>query len=162
MKRNWPYYVAAFALAVIGVVVLRHYGQLFPSGEVSEVYRRYSVRDDLQVEFFKDFRINDTLVVDVTTIKAADSAGYVALVRELNTNEILIEKQLNSLKKGTRLFDVYCCFKGHPETRTKPDENLQFSFVVQSPREKTVYVFDVDGENQVYALAAEEVRKLRH
>ena len=60
MKRNWPYYIIAFCLALLTVYVIHNSGRIFPSGEVGEVYRRYCNRDDIRVEFFKDFRIDDS------------------------------------------------------------------------------------------------------
>ena len=83
MKRNWPYYIIAFCLALLTVYVLHNSGRIFPSGEVGEVYRRYCNRDDIRVEFFKDFRIDDSTIVDVTTLTAKDSASWEALLREM-------------------------------------------------------------------------------
>ena len=42
---------------------------------VSEVYLRYKDRDDLRVAFVKDYRVDDSTVVDVTTLTARDSAS---------------------------------------------------------------------------------------
>ncbi|MBR3829611.1 MAG: hypothetical protein IKJ40_10035, partial [Bacteroidales bacterium] len=69
-------------LASLAVSAKRH-------ANVSEVYRRYKDRDDLSVAFVKDYRIGDSIIVDVTTIEATDSASWESLLREMNVNEVI-------------------------------------------------------------------------
>lgn len=54
----------------------------FPSREVSEVYTKYAGTEGLNVAFFKDFRINDTISVDVTVLEALDSNGWNMLCKD--------------------------------------------------------------------------------
>ena len=107
MKRNWPYYIIAFCLALLTVYVLHNSGRIFPSGEVGEVYRRYCNRDDIRVEFFKDFRVNDSITVDVTTLTAKDSASWEALLREMNIPKSQIDILKKSYNKGNQSLNQY-------------------------------------------------------
>ena len=148
MKRNWPYYIIAFCLALLTVYVLHNSGRIFPSGEVGEVYRRYCNRDDIRVEFFKDFRIDDSTIVDVTTLTAKDSASWEALLREMNIKEGTIRKQTEAVKLGKTAVTEYYCMNNHPEQRIKVKECPDFDLVIYSFNEYVTYIFDVNTIEQ--------------
>ena len=148
MKRNWPYYIIAFCLALLTVYVLHNSGRIFPSGEVGEVYRRYCNRDDIRVEFFKDFRIDDSTIVDVTTLTAKDSASWEALLREMNIKEGTIRKQTEAVKSGKTALTEYYCMNNHPEQRIKVKECPDFDLVIYSFNEYVTYIFDVNTIEQ--------------
>lgn len=148
MKRNWPYYIIAFCLALLTVYVLHNSGRIFPSGEVGEVYRRYCNRDDIRVEFFKDFRIDDSTFVDVTTLTAKDSASWEALLREMNIKEGTIRKQTEAVKSGKTALTEYYCMNNHPEQRIKVKECSDFDLVIYSFNEYVTYIFDVNTIEQ--------------
>lgn len=148
MKRNWPYYIIAFCLALLTVYVLHNSGRIFPSGEVGEVYRRYCNRDDIRVEFFKDFRIDDSTIVDVTTLTAKDSASWEALLREMNIKEGTIRKQTEAVKSGKTALTEYYCMNNHPEQRINVKECSDFDLVIFSFNEYVTYFFDVNTIEQ--------------
>ena len=148
MKRNLPYYIIAFCLALLTVYVLHNSGRIFPSGEVGEVYRRYCNRDDIRVEFFKDFRIDDSTTVDVITLTAKDSASWEALLREMNIKEGTIRKQTEAVKSGKTALTEYYCMNNHPEQRIKVKECPDFDLVIYSFNEYVTYIFDVNTIEQ--------------
>ena len=150
MKRNWPYYIIAFCLALLTVYVLHNSGRIFPSGEVGEVYRRYCNRDDIRVEFFKDFRVNDSITVDVTTLTAKDSASWEALLREMNIPKSQIDILRKSYNKGNQSVNHYYCVKGNPEQRTSIDyPEVDLVVYVQHLKvDRTFYVFDLKNKTQ--------------
>ena len=148
MKRNWPYYIIAFCLALLTVYVIHNSGRIFPSGEVGEVYRRYCNRDDIRVEFFKDFRIDDSTTVDVITLTAKDSASWEALLREMNIKEGTIRKQTEAVKSGKTALTEYYCMNNHPEQRINVKECSDFDLVIYSFNEYVTYIFDVNTIEQ--------------
>ena len=160
MKRNWPYYIIAFCLALLTVYVLHNSGRIFPSGEVGEVYRRYCNRDDIRVEFFKDFRIDDSTIVDVTTLTAKDSASWEALLREMNCQESVIEQMRDAVNDGRYLLNNYYCEIGHPEHRI-PFNDDGCWMVYCNPTEKTIYIFHIINSQQGYLIIRSKVRELR-
>ncbi|MBR4177347.1 MAG: hypothetical protein IKQ53_08100, partial [Bacteroidales bacterium] len=159
MKRNWPYYIIAFCLALLTVYVLHNSGRIFPSGEVGEVYRRYCNRDDIRVEFFKDFRIDDSTIVDVTTLIAKDSASWEALQREMNRSEEAIERSRNRIKEGHYVLTDYYCEIGHPEHRI-PFKEGECWLVYVNHKEKTFYIFHIINHEQGYLIIRSKTREL--
>ena len=144
MKRNWPYYIIAFCLALLTVYVLHNSGRIFPSGEVGEVYRRYCNRDDIRVEFFKDFRIDDSTTVDVTTLTAKDSASWDNLMREMNRPESLIELMRKAVDEGRYNVTGYYCEVEHPELTTPYKERNSW-YVILNPTERTIYIYQLSN-----------------
>ena len=138
--------IAALAsLAVtVGVVVHRH-------NSVSEVYKQYAGRPDLKVGFVKDYRIDDSITVDVTTITAKDSAGWRWLMETMNPNPLIDSLHRESQEKEHITLSMYICPKGKPEIHYCND-TISYDIVIYSPMEKYIYVFDIINERQVEPL----------
>lgn len=79
MKRSWIITIAVCLLlaAVVAVAVLLP--RTVPEAECSDVYRRYAGRDDVAAGYIRDYRINDTVSVDVTVLEAVTDSGWAAM-----------------------------------------------------------------------------------
>ena len=148
------------ALATSVAALCRACDRRVVESECSEVYRRYKDRDDLSVAFVKDYRIGDSITVDVTTITAKDSASWEQLLREMNVNEIIIRKQSALMQKGLRGFHMYYCAKNHPDVRVIPNEKTDCSFVVSSPADRALYMFDIECKEQSQAILYEKIKEI--
>ena len=102
------------SLAVGAAFALKHCSRQLPESQCSEVYRRYAHVPGVEAAFVKSFPINDTLGVDVTLLRAADSAGWDFLVNAFN-----IPKESIELAKKIPEYKVseWQSLRGHPETR---------------------------------------------
>lgn len=67
-----------------------------PYGQCSEVFLRYKDADGVRAAFLKDFRVSDSVRVDVTLLVARDSATWadlvVSLCRDKNSDEFYLRK----------------------------------------------------------------------
>ena len=136
---------AAFVLlAVAAVLVVKYWHHTLPAEECGEVYCRYSNRDDLKVSFLKDFRINDSTTVDVTTLTAKDSASWESLMREMNKPESLIELMRKAVDEGRYNVTGYYCEVEHPELTTPYKEGNSW-YVILNPTEKTIYIYQLSN-----------------
>ena len=133
---------------VLAVVAVKYLPALLCGGGESEVYHRYEHRDDLKVGFVKDYRIDDSTTVDVTTLTAYDSASWESLLREMNVNELTIVKQRKAVEEGNAIVSEYYCAKNHPEKRVSLKECMDFDLVIYSYFEKTIYVFNAKTQEQ--------------
>ena len=159
--RSWFTRLCLGAIAcILAVAAVKYHPLVLHGSETSEVYRRYAQRDDLKVGFVKDYRINDTLAVDVTTITANDSASWEALLREMNINELIIKKQRESLRKGIYGVHTYYCMKGRPERRVSIKECDDYNLVVDSPRDRVFYIFDVNDNEQGKSIVYNKIKEL--
>ena len=149
MKR-WILIVIGLAMAALGCAALWcKYTHRVVQSELSEVYLRYKDRDDLRVAFVKDYRVDDSTVVDVTTLTARDSASWENLLREMNFMEEVIEQLRESYKKGEQLVGKYYCIEDQPEQHIyRPiKEYSEFDCVVYvqllEKSDRTIFVFDI-------------------
>ncbi len=148
MKR-WIVIVVGLATAALGGAALWNIcSHRVVKSELSEVYNRYKDRSDLRVAFVKEYRIDDSTTVDVTTLTAKDSAGWEALLREMNVNELTIVKQRKTVEEGNAIVSEYYCAKNHPEKRVSLKECMNFDLVIYSYFEKTIYVFNAKTQEQ--------------
>ena len=114
-KRNILLLTILVVIAVVGgMLAVRYLPGIVPESQCSEVYRRYAHVPGVEAAFVKSFPINDTLGVDVTLLRAADSAGWDFLVNAFN-----IPKESIELAKKIPEYKVseWQSLRGHPETR---------------------------------------------
>jgi hypothetical protein len=112
------------------------------------------------VGFVKDYRIDDSTTVDVTTLTAKDSASWEALLREMNRSEDAIEYERNYANEGHYVLSYYCCEIGHPENMI-PYKEGQSWMVFFNPSEKTIYIFHILNSKQKKALIRNKVSEVK-
>ncbi len=157
--KNWRLKFLVVSVAcVLAVVAVKYLPALLCGGGESEVYHRYEHRDDLKVGFVKDYRIDDSTTVDVTTLTAKDSAGWEALLREMNVSDLIIEICNKAAKKGNYTVAFYNCKKNHPEQHTEIDIP-NTDFVLYSYKEYTLYVFDITSRKQRNAIQTQRIKE---
>lgn len=145
--KNWRLKFLVVSVAcVLAVVAVKYLPALLCGGGESEVYHRYEHRDDLKVGFVKDYRIDDSTTVDVTTITAKDSASWEALLREMNKPEILIENMKKATAEGRYTVTGYYCEVEHPEQIT-PYKESGCWYVILNPTERVVYIYQLSNKN---------------
>ena len=158
--KNWRLKFLVVSVAcVLAVVAVKYLPALLCGGGESEVYHRYEHRDDLKVGFVKDYRIDDSTTVDVTTLTAKDSAGWEALQREMNRSEEAIERSRNRIKEGHYVLTDYYCEIGQPEHRI-PFKEGECWLVYVNHKEKTFYIFHIINHEQGYLIIRSKTREL--
>lgn len=84
----WGIFCILLALA-LGVITLAHrWHRIFPSDEVSDIYLRYGNTDGLDVSYVKKYRVNDTVLVDVTLIETGDTVLWDCLCEDFHIPSI--------------------------------------------------------------------------
>lgn len=144
MKR-WIVIVVGLATAALGGAALWNIcSHRVVKSELSEVYNRYKDRSDLRVAFVKDYRIDDSTFVDVTTLTAKDSASWESLMREMNKPESLIELMRKAVDEGRYNVTGYYCEVEHPELTTPYKEGNSW-YVILNPTERTIYIYQLSN-----------------
>ena len=145
MKR-WIVIVIGLVMAVLGGAALWRIGShRVVKSELGEVYNRYKDRSDLRVAFVKDYRVDDSTTVDVTTLTAKDSAGWESLMREMNKSESVIKRMREAVIEGRYTLTGYYCKVNHPEHKI-PYKESGCWYVILNPSEKTIYIYQLSYE----------------
>lgn len=76
MKRPWTIF-AVLALLVVGAIALWRY--VVPLRQVSDLYLRYEHADGIAASYIHNYRVNDTLTLDVTLLEATSDSGWARL-----------------------------------------------------------------------------------
>ena len=150
--------VVAFATSV--AALCRACDRRVVESECSEVYRRYKDRDNLSVAFVKDYRIGDSITVDVTTITAKDSADWEQLLRGLNVHEYTISLNTKYVKDGESPVVTSYRQKANPEKICQDDNYSNRILMVTAYREQTVYFFEIDTKNQAHNIMDIKLREI--
>lgn len=129
---------------------------------VSEVYLRYKDRADLQVSFVKDYRIDDSTTVDVTTLTARDSASWEKLLREMNYPEEFIDIFFYSGNPNVVSINVFYSERNHPERKVSLHDDVELSYVVVSSNERAMYVFNIESVEQAFAIERKKLKEAFH
>ena len=141
------------ALASTVAVLCDIHSRRVVDSEVSEVYRHYVGRPDLKVGFVKDYRVDDSITVDVTTITAKDSAGWEALLRELNVSEYTITIQREARKEGIAAVTTDYRLKQHPDIRVSMGNDNKLDLLFFSYQDQIVFIFDVESKDQANRIS---------
>ena len=83
MKPKQPILPAIIFLAIVLVALaVRLWPRTIPFDQCSDVYKRYAAVDGVDATFIKDYKVNDTVFVDVTLLEAKDSVGWATLKKD--------------------------------------------------------------------------------
>ena len=150
--------IALMVVLLVSVIwVATYLTGVVPYWKCSEVYRRYAHVEGVEAAFVKGFPINDTLGVDVTLLRATNSAGWDFLVDTFHVSK----EKLNLVKNmpELRVFERQG-LRNHPEILaitkgenrdpplTKDDVELCF-FDLQ---EKEICIFHTQSAKEVDAV----------
>ena len=162
MKR-WGIKFLLLAIASILVVVaVKYWPRVLTPDQCSEVYRRYKDRDDLSVAFVKDYRIGDSITVDVTTIEATDSANWDKLLRDLNVHEYTISLNRQYVQEGKSPVSTSYRLKDNPSQKSTDNDNTNNTLMVTAYREQIVYFFSIDSKNQTHNIMDVKLSEIVH
>lgn len=71
-----------FLAIILVALAVRLWPRTVPFDQCSDVYKRYAAVDGVEATFIKDYKVNDTVFVDVTLLEATDSAGWATLKKD--------------------------------------------------------------------------------
>ena len=81
-KRFWLIIAILALVEALVCYIAIQWKYIFPSNEVSEIYARYEKVEGIDVSFVKDYKVNDTVFVDVTLLEATDSVIWTTLKKD--------------------------------------------------------------------------------
>lgn len=82
MKRSWLITILFCLLLLSGGGAVLLLPQVVPFSQCSDVYKRYAKMDGVDATFIKDYKVNDTVFVDVTLLETKDTALWDSLCRD--------------------------------------------------------------------------------
>lgn len=84
MKRSWLITILVCLLILGGGGAVLLLPQVVPFDQCSDVYKRYAKMDGVDATFIKDYKVNDTVFVDVTLLEARSDSAWNVLLHDFN------------------------------------------------------------------------------
>lgn len=126
--------------------------QVVPFDQCSDVYKKYAGMDGVDVTFIRDYKVNDTVYVDVTYIEATTDSSW---------NEIKRDFQISIPPEIMDLYDsnsVDLKFAPHNNYSSPIDSILiNNDIIVFTYFKQTVLVFDIKDEKQSDAIINRQI-----
>lgn len=156
--------VAVCLVVAALVLVVKYHPRTVPVEECSQIYRDYADNPHIAVAFIKDFPVNDTLRVDVTTLQATTDSAWCALLFDFGMPQELIElyNSDKSLFIGEDVNTITKTYidKNNPKkhlTKANTDSRL----LIMSHAKKTMSIFMTEEKNVKEKISLSEIKKLK-
>ena len=152
-------------LAVIAVVLWRGWPHLFPSSDVSDLYRRYEHNEYIRATEIHNFRVNDTLAVDALLLDASTDSAWCALLLDFGMPEEMIEMYKSNkeffMSDGANSIIMLYRDKNN-QKKFLPSEDPDSRLVLASFSKQSMCVFLAEDNNKKEIIELSEIIKLKH
>lgn len=151
MKRAWLITIIICLVILGGGAVVLLLPQVVPFDQCSDVYKRYADMDGVDATFIKDYKVNDSIRVNVTLLQATDSVSWNIIAKDLNVPP---PPEIPDEYKG--LFLQSNSF-GYFIVKNKPNEDKQMhdkrkDICTFSIEKMTICIFHTCDETQIDAI----------
>lgn len=147
MKRHWIFRIVCILLAIIIPWMIKSLPTPLLDKDCSPLYQRYADDPDIEASFVKGFRINDTLAIDATLLRATDSAGWERLVEDFHLSKFIDSSAYNIPRSA-----VFSKVLKKDPTIRRTNPNEPFCCRIALPYEKEIHVYDAGNKEQNIAL----------
>ena len=90
MKPKQPILPAIIFLAIVLVALaVRLWPRTVPFDQCSDLYKQYANVEGIDASFIKDYKVNDTLTLDVTLLEATTDSAWQALCADFALSDIV-------------------------------------------------------------------------
>ena len=152
IKRFWMWVGIALLIELAAITLWKRWYWFFPSYSVSELYTKYAGTEGLDVAFVKDYRVNDTVFVDVTMLEARDTAIWNRLLKDFN---IYIPDEMLPFIDSNSVYLKYAPRNNY----TAPMDSiiLNNDIIVYAYLKRTILVFEIENEKQNNAIINHQI-----
>lgn len=161
MKRSWLITIFICLLLLGGGGAVLFLPQVVPFDQCSDVYKKYAGMDGVDATFIRDYKVNDTVFVDATYLKAKDTASWNFIAKELGVPPPpVIPDEYKSLFQQSNSF-------GYFVVKDKSDTIIQFytspKNICTFSRDKMIIcIFHTCNERQIDAILDKNIDKITH
>ena len=152
-------------LAVATVVLWRGWPRLFPSSEVSDLYRRYEHNDHIRATEIHDFQVNDTLAVETVLLQATTDSAWYALLTDFGMPKELIEmykSDMESFVEGENRALLKFSIDIKNTQKTLPQSDSDSRMVIGSLGKRSLCVFMTNDNYLKDKISFIKIKELEH
>ena len=146
---SWPVTLTVCLLIVLGTLTVKLWPRTVPFDQCSEIYQKYASMENVKASFIKDYKVNDTVFVDVTLLEATDSVGWATLKKdfEIPNPSPDFQQRIDSGK------DLIYTKKAPKSTITDTSQNsYPNDWLAISHLKRTLTVFHIKNKEELNAV----------
>lgn len=147
-KRFWTVIAIVAVIEVLAIALVQQWRYIFPSHEVSDLYTHYEKVEGIDASFIKDFRVNDSVFIDVTMLEATTNSGWDKLKKDFNIPPIHQEDQDCSRHNLT----IFYLAPKNDHRASMDSVIINNDMITISRNTQTICVFHITNENQLYNI----------
>ena len=158
MKRSWLITILVCLLLLGGGGAVLLLPQVVPFSQCSDVYKRYAKMDGVDATFLKDYKVNDTVFVDVTLLEAKTDSAWTVLQTDFNVP--IIPEEYRELVASYSSVDFWLASKNNHRDRT--DTIISHNdIIVMSRQMQTICICHIENKRQSDAIVNKEIHDLK-
>lgn len=157
-RRFWLLIAILAVVEALAFCLAMQWKYIFPTREVSELYAHYADVEGIEASFIKDYRVNDSVFVDVTVLEAITDSAWDKLVSDF---KIPPPSEVYLMSKEKRNVIMRRAPRENPmETISRPSPN---DYVVSISRfDRTVCVFNTMDSSQIQAIITYKIKNIKN
>lgn len=157
IARFWARFCIILAIALGAITLVFRWYRIFPTDEVSELYTRYEHVEGLDVSFIKDFKVNDTVFVDVTMLEAKTDSAWTTIQTDFNVP--IIPEEYQELLANYNSVDSWLAPKENYKLPMNPNISNNDAIAVLR-KERTISVFHTRKDTPIDDIFTHKLNKL--
>ncbi|MBP5536222.1 MAG: hypothetical protein J6X62_05450 [Bacteroidales bacterium] len=151
-KHFWLWLLLAVVVEFAAITLWKRWYWFFPSLAVSEEYSRYKDVDGIRAAFLKDYRVNDTVTVDITLLEAANDAGWDILQHDFYIP--VVPKEYEHLYCGdSNKISIKTINKKHPALPVDTVDGLNNNIMYTSRPRRFICILKITDSAQIKAVS---------
>ena len=158
MKRYWLITLVLCVVGVTTVLAVRYWPRIVHPGEPSGLYLRYKDNPHISAAFIKDFRVNDSLTLDVTILEARDSVGWNQL--RIDFKRPILPPEIEKYINKHNSFAIKQVRRDDPGKGMDKENLANNDFLVIKNLERTFYLFHTDNEYKKVQIMARFTKEI--
>lgn len=157
MRNTWPITILICLLILGGGAVLLLKPQVVPYEQCSDVYRKYAQTEGVDATFIKDYRVNDSVFVDVTMLEAKTDSAWTILQTDFNVP--IIPEEYRELFASSNSVDFWLASKDNPKDCT--DTIISHNNIIAMSRQmQTICICHIENKRQADAIMDRKTHEL--
>ena len=152
---SWPATLTICLLIVLGVLAVKLWPRTVPFEQCSEVYKKYAGADGVDASFLKDFRVNDSVAVDVVLLEARTDSAWGMLLQDFN---ITPPPQEVTEIMGDDCIDIWAAPK---KDYSLPMDSILLNndLIAMSWTDRRISVFSIETMQQLHSVIHNQIKE---